>query len=602
MDAIFIEDNSMRMQLSQQAAERLGQSELVIITERVDDVAFLIGQMVKMGLPEVLDHHIPRHWTQRGLSWGWTAVIWLAYIVTEGDHRKVSMETYLTGMHHTLSRLTAQAIEPLDFSDDRLSHLLKHLSKPTYWHQIERELNARSIAIYDLSQDVIRCDATTVSGDHEVTAEGLFQFGHSKDDPTRPQIKVMMGSLDPLGMPLATDVLSGERADDGLYIPIIERLRAGLKTPGLLFVGDCKMSALDTRAYLARHHDFYLSPLPLTGVTAAAMDAWITEGVTKGEAGELERILRTNDRGHEVLAAEGYEFERPCGAPVGEAEWSERVLVVRSPMHATQQAAGLETRLRHAETKLAALTPPRGRGKRQITDEATLMEAIDLVLTEHRVDGLLSVAWEKEIEQKTQYVGRGRGSLSREKRVIQTTRYHITHIARQENKIADLSQRFGWKAFVTNAGQKRLSLQDAVLCYRNEYRVERIFNRLKSRVHIAPLFVKLNDQIEGLTYLLTLGVRVLTVTEFVLRRSLEQAQASLPGLHPENKQKVTDKPTAERILKAFSDVSLTIIKNAAGEEILRRLTPLSGVQEDILQRLGLGTALYRQLEIQEMGN
>jgi transposase len=262
MDAIFIEDNPMRMQLSHQAAEHLGQSELVIITERVDDVAFLIGQMVKMSLPEVLDHHIPRHWTQRGLSWGWTAVMWLAYIVTEGDHRKVSMETSLKGMHHTLSRLTAQAIEPLDFRDDRLSHLLKHLSKPAYWHQIERELNARSIEMYDLSQAVIRCDATTVSGDHEVTAEGLFQFGQRKDDPTRPQIKVMLGALDPLGMPLATDVLSGERADDGLSLPIIERMRSGLHKTGLLFVGDGKMSALDTRAYLAQHQDMYLSPLP----------------------------------------------------------------------------------------------------------------------------------------------------------------------------------------------------------------------------------------------------------------------------------------------------------------------------------------------------
>src|SRR6266853_3889783 len=167
----------MRMQLSQQAAELLGQSELVIITERVDDVALLIGQMVKMGLPEVLDRHIPRHWTQRGISWGWTAVIWLAYIVTEGDHRKVSVETYLKGMQHTLSHLTAQVIEPLDFSDDRLSHLLTHLSKRPYWHQIERDLNERSIEIYDLAQDVIRCDATTVSGAHEVTEGGLWQFG-----------------------------------------------------------------------------------------------------------------------------------------------------------------------------------------------------------------------------------------------------------------------------------------------------------------------------------------------------------------------------------------------------------------------------------------
>ena len=591
----------MRVQLAQQAQEILGQSDLVIITERVDDVALLIGQMVKMGLPEVLDRHIPRHWTQRGLSWGWTAVIWLAYILTEGDHRKVSVETYLKGMHHTLSHLTAQVIEPLDFSDDRLSHLLKHLSKTTYWHQIEHDLNARSIEVYNLAQDVIRCDATTVSGEHAVTAEGLFQFGHSKDDPTRPQIKVMMGSLDPLGMPLATDVLSGERADDGLYLPLIERLRSGLQTTGLLFVGDCKMSALATRAYLARHQDWYLSPLPLTGATVEAMDAWVTTGVKKGEAGELAQIWRTNDRGHKVLVAEGYELERTCYAPDGPEEWSERALVVRSPMHAAQQAAGLERRLCQAETKLAALTPPRGRGKRQITDEATLVEAIDRVLKEHRVEELLHVAWDKQVEQTTRYVGRGRGSVYREKRVIQQTRYHITRIVRQKDHIAELGQRFGWKAFVTNAAQERLSLQEAVLCYRNEYRVERIFNRLKSRVHIAPLFVKLNEQIEGLTYLLTLGVRVLTVTEFVLRRSLETEQARLPGLHPENKQKMTDKPTAERILKAFSGISLTIMKNATGEEILRRLTPLSGLQEDILQRLGLGVTLYRQLEIQTIG-
>src|SRR3989442_3906572 len=297
----------MRVQLAQQAQEILGQNDLVIITERVDDVVLVMGRMVKMGLPEVLAGHIPRHWTQRGLRWGWTAVIWLAYIITEGDHRKVSVETYLKGMHHTLSHLTAQVIEPLDLSDDRLSHLLQHLSKPAYWHQIERDLNARSIEVHALPQDVIRCDATTVSGEHEVTDGGLVQFGHSKDDPTRPQIKVMMGSLDPMGMPLATDVLSGERADDGLYIPLIERIRSGLNKTGLLFVGHCKMSALETRAYLAWHQHVYLSPLPLTGATAEAMEAWITEGVAQGDAGELERIFRTNARGYSVLAAEGYE-------------------------------------------------------------------------------------------------------------------------------------------------------------------------------------------------------------------------------------------------------------------------------------------------------
>jgi transposase len=81
----------------------------------------------------------------------------------------------------------------------------------------------------------------------------------------------MMGALDPLGMPLATDVLSGERADDGLYIPIIERLQRGLNKPGLLFVGDCKRSALENRAYVIKADHHYLSPLPLTGTTAKEM-------------------------------------------------------------------------------------------------------------------------------------------------------------------------------------------------------------------------------------------------------------------------------------------------------------------------------------------
>ena len=592
----------MRVQRAQQVQEFLGKSDLVIITERVDDVALLIGQMVNMGFVEVLDRHIPRHWKQRGLSWGWTAVIWLAYILTEGDHRKVSVEAYIKGMKATLSHLSAQVIDPLDFSDDRLGHLLKHLSQPQYWHGIEEDLNAHSIAVYTLPQDVIRCDATTVSGEHDVREGGLLQFGHSKDDPSRPQIKVMTGSLDPLGMPLATDVLSGERADDGLYIPLIERIASGLNTTGLLVVGDCKMSALSTRAYVAAHQHFYLSPLPLTGTTAEAMADWISEGIGKDRAGKLARIFRSNDRGDAVLAAEGYEVERTCCLEAGAAEWSERVFVVRSPVHAERQAAGLETRLAHAEQKLAALTPARGRGKRQITDEVTLLAAIEHVLNAQRVEGLLSIEWAQQIERQTHYVGRGRGSAKREQRVTEKLRYHITRIARREGPIADLIQRFGWKAFVTNATQERLSLADAVLCYRNEYRIERMFNRLKSRVSIAPLFVKRDDQIQGLTYLLTLGVRVLTVLEFVLRRSLENDQAKLPGLHPENRHKMTDTPTAERLLKAFSDVSLTIIKTAAGEDILQRLTPLSELQQDILQRLGLDTSLYQQLEIHDTGN
>jgi transposase len=138
----------MIIQLTGQAQELLGKTELVVITERVDDVALLLAQMMHMGLPEILDQHLPRHWKQQGLSWGWTAVIWLAYILSEGEHRKVAMETYVRGMKQTLGRITAQPIRVLDFRDDRLAHLLNHLSQATYWHPIEPALNERRMTPY----------------------------------------------------------------------------------------------------------------------------------------------------------------------------------------------------------------------------------------------------------------------------------------------------------------------------------------------------------------------------------------------------------------------------------------------------------------------
>jgi hypothetical protein len=88
----------MRVQLAQPAQELLGTRDLVLLTERVDAVALLIGQMVQRGWPEVWARPRPRHGTPRGRRWGGTAVRGLAYRVTEGDHRHGSLATSGTGM------------------------------------------------------------------------------------------------------------------------------------------------------------------------------------------------------------------------------------------------------------------------------------------------------------------------------------------------------------------------------------------------------------------------------------------------------------------------------------------------------------------------
>lgn len=95
-----------------------------------------------------------------------------------------------------------------------------------------------------------------------VTKDGLFQFGHSKDHrPDLPQLKINQSALDPLGIPLTTTIVSGEKADDPLYIPEIRKVQKSILEHGVLYVGDCKMASLATRTYVAKSDDFYLCPL-----------------------------------------------------------------------------------------------------------------------------------------------------------------------------------------------------------------------------------------------------------------------------------------------------------------------------------------------------
>jgi transposase len=131
-----------------------------------------------------------------------------------------------------------------------------------HWSAFEGALNHHTLRVYALEPACIRLDRTTANGHWSVTEDGLLQFGHSQDHrPDLPQVKVMLSALDPLGMPVATDVVPGQRADDPLYVPAITRVREGLGQRGLLYGGDCQMAALEPRALLHAGGDDYLCPL-----------------------------------------------------------------------------------------------------------------------------------------------------------------------------------------------------------------------------------------------------------------------------------------------------------------------------------------------------
>src|SRR5438874_6835215 len=298
---------------------------LSIETERMDDIPLLISHMQRMKVAALLDKHIPTHGQRKGLSVGELSVVWLAHILSQADHRMNRVQEWATRRLETLRGCGMNTLCPQDVTDDRLADVLRLLSDDVHWQAFEQELMGQLLRVYDLPATCVRIDTTTASSYAQVNKHGLLQLGHSKDHrPDLPQLKLVLASLDPLGMKLPTEVLSGEHADDPVYLPIIARVRDGLQQKGLLHVGACKMAALQTRASIQAHADYYLCPLSAVQVSPAQLQQEVA--AQPGQGAHLVRVERTDEQGKRICIAHGYETIQTLTVEVdGAAQtWKER--------------------------------------------------------------------------------------------------------------------------------------------------------------------------------------------------------------------------------------------------------------------------------------
>lgn len=561
-------------------------------SERVDDLPLIVYWLLQMQVDQIIDAVLPMpHGNRHGLSYGQLAVVFLTYILTQYDHRMCPVEAWVRDHHQTLEQATGWWIGDKEATDDRLEDLLSaigaeeqvEMSLPS--ERIEEQVGGHVIQAYALPTQLARIDTTSFSVYHSAGEEAdasLVQFGHSKDHrPDLRQFIGALGTLDPAGVPLVTSTLSGNHADDGVYLPLWRRMVTQVGHADFLLVGDSKLASLENRARIQQEGGLYLCPVPMTGQVPRMLRDWVLEPVVAPQ----EVFLEASDT---QPIGEGFAMELGTlwTDPVTECRvaWMEQVFVFRSHALTSRERTALHRRLDRAEHALQKVVDRPGE------DPIKLQTKIDQILHRHRVEGLIEVTVHPQHWVKERLRGPGRPGPHRLRRWVEHSRLRVT-FQRCPQAIAQAEALVGWRLYVTNTPSNRLDLPGTIGHYRAQWQPERGFHRFKrGSLSALPLYLQDDNRIRGLMLLLSIALRVLTLMEFVVRRTLQDHHEELAGLYDGNPRRSTPRPTAEKLLLAFQGI--TLYRHPGETHIEHEITPLSPLQVRILELMNVPQTIY----------
>ena len=552
--------------------------------ERVDSLPLILTWLLRMHIHTIIDGIWLPNGRWQGLNYGQLALLFVAYVIHQHVHRLMSMEGWLNDHRTVIEQVTGWTIGEKEATDDRLGLMLDELGQDEEKGVILQErLGQHLIQAYELPTKVGRYDTSSFSVHHAVPEEGeapheLLRFGHSKDNqPGRLQFKQGLGTLDPAGVPLLTHTLSGEVADDGLYLPAWRQMQATLGRNDFLFVADCKAAAMQTRAGIATCQGSYLFPLPMTGETPA----WLQRQISQVTAKEIVLPELVDKSGQPKVLGEGFVVERSMSHIQADQQtfiWQEQWFVTRSYSLTARQQASLQRRLSRTEQDLQRM-----HAKKEETLDA-FTHRIHQILHKRNMAEFLQVEVGKTITTVKRYLNPGRPGPNSPFTTETRSHFSLT-IHRNETALATARQLAGWRIHVSNAPSQQMDLTESVRYYRDEWLVEHGFHRFKKgSLPALPLYLHLPDRIRGLMLLLLIALQALTLIDFVARRSLAQENSSIAGLVPGNPKMKTDHPSAERLLAAFDKLHLVITETNGSTSgfLLESLSPLQCFILDLL--------------------
>lgn len=467
-------------------------------------------------------------------------------------------------------------VEDVDqLNDDRVGRLLDSI----YPHRamIWGEVIARAAQAYEI--DLSRLHADTMP----IKFAGLF--AQQCDDETVPrlepgynpqgewvqQLKLFALACGDGGLPVWFDALSGGTGDSSTYVPQFEafchhaQLSTLLPLEEVIVIGDRKMPTAENQLSWLRLGVSYIGPTTMQAHHRETWCEWLEAG---HEWNDLPYVAQ---REHSKRQAERTRY-RGVGY---DSELSD-------------PDSGVTPTVRHLYVHSSAL------GHHAAKRREAEIEAIEAEL--QRIQGLIN----KYDDKSPEVIARRVQQKAFKKRSAQRY-FHIEVVSHGDRPSAPYALHYQINheqvardaeldgVYLLVAGGPAAQWDDARLFqeWKGQYKVEHCFRLTQELFLCGPVFLKTAQRIASLILLIMVGCLVAGLIERQIRRVLAERHEPIRGLMPEGRD--TLKPTVPRLLRAFADDRLVLIKGRDGRLLGREFAQLNSVQQQILDCLGLPT-------------
>jgi transposase len=545
-------------------------------TQSVGFAPILRHYFEKCGIQRIIDEHVAQDPRRKVLTHGQAAVAMITAILFQ------VMQLYRIckfASEKKVLEVLFPKIEPEQYFDDRLADTLDALFAFGIG-DLEMLITEHIIQAFKIESELCHNDTTSVSvygnADNNKTDKSIrVTFGHSKKH--RKDLKQLVWSLSVSSdhaFPLFQKTYSGNTADVSTYVEQWHNLIDLLGYRDFLYVADSKLICHQTMAHIHDNDGFFVAPAPM-------YESYKTV---------FENALNNHD--HELLIAYKDRFNRGYEVPMTfeyeKRQYHLRMIILFDHGLCARKRKTIECRIDQTKADFEQLATKLNRYK--LKTEQAIDKACRDILKANNTQSFFTYRVINDPITTYKNKHRGRPSKNTTPQQIAVVRDHfLVQLNFDENAYQQALSRCGYYPLLTNKDPEHLSIEDAMLAHKKQYKSEHTYRRAKGPYSIEPIYLHTPERIEALLLLFKIALQIVVLIERTGRQSIRERDRGLDGLMPNRKD--VRNPRSEYLLKEFEDIVRGQMPLPNGQ-VYAFISELNSLQRDILSILDVPLYWY----------